>query len=382
MLECTSPAMQRSLRNVIRSRSGKLQVQKRIANLDGPFSVTVYSKLLLQLEDRHPPDVITLGGVNIRATKRETTIAEFLRPGDARSWDAATNCALSLDLATRQFTHLAPVPTLRSRTCTAVLDGKIYAIGGRNGTPARVSVVVECLDLQTGLWSAVAPMSTPREFAGSAVLDGKIFVVGGSYGIQAVETGECFDPISGKWTDVAPMNTSRMYHSVISAQGKLFAIGGKDCNLKRLRSVECFDPATGRWTYMPSMRSDRGDLGVAVLDEKLYAIGGCTAENLDGTRTVECLDLTVPGDQWRDVASMANPRWFMGVAVGCGELYVLGGYGAGEGTIECFDPNCDEDGEWKEIGQQNDKGELRFLTGGAICSLPVTPEPRMNLAAR
>jgi hypothetical protein len=52
----------------------------------------------------------------------------------------------------------------------AVVDGKLYVVGGVDGTNTRLSSV-ECFDPSTGEWSVVAPMSTARFRHGVAVVD-------------------------------------------------------------------------------------------------------------------------------------------------------------------------------------------------------------------
>ena len=46
----------------------------------------------------------------------------------------------------------------------AVLDGKLYAVGGYNDDEGRLSSV-ERYDPATNAWEAVAPMATARAFA-------------------------------------------------------------------------------------------------------------------------------------------------------------------------------------------------------------------------
>jgi kelch-like protein 2/3 len=60
--------------------------------------------------------------------------------------------------------------TARSSFGVAVVDGKLYVVGGRDATNTILSSV-ECFDPSTGQWSAVAPMNTARYGHGVAVVD-------------------------------------------------------------------------------------------------------------------------------------------------------------------------------------------------------------------
>ena len=51
----------------------------------------------------------------------------------------------------------------------AMVDGKLYAVGGFDGTNRLSSV--ECFDPSTGQWSGVAAMSTARSYFGAAVVE-------------------------------------------------------------------------------------------------------------------------------------------------------------------------------------------------------------------
>ena len=57
----------------------------------------------------------------------------------------------------------------------AVLDGRLYAVGGHNGTERLNSV--ERYDPATDTWEAVAPMGTVRNALGVVVLDGAALTV-------------------------------------------------------------------------------------------------------------------------------------------------------------------------------------------------------------
>jgi N-acetylneuraminic acid mutarotase len=61
--------------------------------------------------------------------------------------------------------------TARSCYGVAVVDGKLYVVGGVDGSNTIVSSV-ECLDPSTGQWSMMAgEMSTARAFFGGVAMD-------------------------------------------------------------------------------------------------------------------------------------------------------------------------------------------------------------------
>jgi len=68
--------------------------------------------------------------------------------------------------------------TARDSPAMAVLDGKLYAVGGYNGDDGYLSSV-ERYEPATNVWEAVASMAAARDYHAVAVLDGKPYALGG-----------------------------------------------------------------------------------------------------------------------------------------------------------------------------------------------------------
>jgi N-acetylneuraminic acid mutarotase len=89
------------------------------------------------------------------------------------------------------------MPTSRGGASGAVLDGRLYVIGGE-GAPGSPGVFnsVEAYAAESGHWSALQMMVQARHGTGAAVVDGVIYVPGGAtvqaFGATAVN--ESFTP--------------------------------------------------------------------------------------------------------------------------------------------------------------------------------------------
>lgn len=110
---------------------------------------------------------------------------------DPKIWDTWTE---------RQAMVLA-----RGWHCMASLEDKIYVIGGSDDhedSMERFDVLgVEAFDPQTDQWTKIAPILYPNSEAGVAVLDGKIYVLGG-YTWEAMDFSEgtqVYVPDKGQW---------------------------------------------------------------------------------------------------------------------------------------------------------------------------------------
>lgn len=80
-------------------------------------------------------------------------------------------------------------------------------------------------DPVTGKWKFVAPMQNQRCSAGVAVLNGYLYAVGGRDGASCLRSVEKYDPHADKWTSVAHMARRRGGVGVAVADGYLYAIG-------------------------------------------------------------------------------------------------------------------------------------------------------------
>ena len=102
-----------------------------------------------------------------------------------------------------RWTLKAPMSTARRDLATGVVDGLIYAVGGRVD-PWGFTDVVEVYDPRKG-----------RGFLGAATVAGKLYAVGGFAGQTTLATVEAYDPQQDRWEAVAPMAQIRRHHATI-----------------------------------------------------------------------------------------------------------------------------------------------------------------------
>ena len=103
----------------------------------------------------------------------------------------------------------------RDELAVAVLDGKLYAVGGYNDDDQFLSSV-ERYDPALDAWEEVAPMAVERSTPAMGVLDGKLYAVGG-YGGGRLSSVERYDPATNAWEAAAPLTTARVFHAITVA---------------------------------------------------------------------------------------------------------------------------------------------------------------------
>jgi len=156
-------------------------------------------------------------------------------------------------------------------------------------------------------------MASARRWNALAVLDGKLYAVGGYDGYadhNHLSSVERYDPAVGAWEAVAPMAAARSDHGVAVLDGKLYAVGGYNGDEGYLSSVERYDPTRNAWEAMAPLAASRAAVSLAVLDGKLFAVGG-EIDDYDENfgvpvNTVERFNLFT--NVWEEVAPMATAR--------------------------------------------------------------------------
>jgi N-acetylneuraminic acid mutarotase len=242
------------------------------------------------------------------------------------------------DPATDAWTRRADMPTARQGLCAAAVDGIIYAIGGWK--PGGDSSTVEAYDPATDKWSRMADMPTRRTLMPAVVVDGIIYVIGGELGITPLSVVEAYNPATDKWTRKANMPTARRMAAACVVDGRIYVFGGiatwDDPNVILLPTVEVYDPATDTWTQASDMPWRRNHHAASVVDGKMYIFGGVSAspeyeylnaeEDEDAVFMSPIVDVYDPAtDTWTTAADFPNPRWDYVTNVVDGKIYAIGG---------------------------------------------------------
>jgi len=271
----------------------------------------------------------------------------------------------------------APMPTPGYGISCAVVNGRVYAIGGlRDWTdslaPRRV---VEAYDAAQDTWlTGFAPMPQTRWFCGCAALDGKIYVIGGTDGCCQVSRVDRFDPAANRWDTVAPLPWLRQGLGACANQGLVYAVGGfagipgggeysskaaifqpdggagywteiDSLDMPRasfgidtvggaiyvaggvffntLSQAEYYSSCPEGWNPVPrAMNSARGGLACVGYDRYLCALGG-TDDNHDYLGSVEVLDCST--GMWNVVEPLNTPRAYFSAAIVGNDIIVIGG---------------------------------------------------------
>ena len=214
---------------------------------------------------------------------------------DSGTSDPVTNLVEVYDPASNTWSAAPPMPTARMGLVAAVMNGRIYAIGGSTDGLGTVALgTVERFDPVTQLWSTLtSPMPTPRYFAAASVLDTplgtRIFVAGGQAAGASLDVVEAYDPLAHNWFSRSALPTARSQLAMAETNGRLYAIGGYAGLVTQWTgAVEEYDPLTDTWANRAAMPAARAQLTLAQLSGKLLAAGGENANGaLDGLESYD-----------------------------------------------------------------------------------------------
>ncbi|MCX5792347.1 MAG: fibronectin type III domain-containing protein, partial [Elusimicrobia bacterium] len=221
------------------------------------------------------------------------------------------------DPASDSWATKTPMPTARAQLAAAEAGGKIYAIGGSPGP----LITNEEYDPEADAWTTKATMLSSRRSLAAAVVNGKIYAIGGT---SNSTKNEEYNPATNAWAMKANMPTARYDLAAAAVAGKIYVMGGTPDNTATLTKNEEYNPATNSWITKAPMPTARKQLAAAVLGGKIYVLGG----NPDALLALN-EEYTPAADTWTVRAAMLQARSAPAAAEARGRIYAIGGYNSG-----------------------------------------------------
>jgi hypothetical protein len=223
------------------------------------------------------------------------------------------------------WTNKTSMLTPRRGFAIAVYQNKIYCIGGYS-TSGRTQVN-EVYNSETDTWETKTPLPTPRQGVAANVVNGKIYLAGGSVpdsnsssGFSDSSLNEVYDPSTDSWTTRAPMPTAANGYASAVVDNKIYFIGGRANNIHQIYNTE-----TDMWSYGASSPSvifgwSGGGAAAATTGQRapkrIYVMSAVSTSN-------QVYDPKT--DSWTLGAEMLTERQYLGVAVVNDVLYAIGG---------------------------------------------------------
>lgn len=196
----------------------------------------------------------------------------------------AITCGLNqaYDPEKNTWENRAPMPTNRNQIEAAVVDGKIYVMGGRTAGPYSTVNATEIYDPTTDTWTAGVPMIYPVTSFASAVVDDKIYVIGGQDEFDPrtnIDNVQIYDTVSDMWrlgksAPVTVWQAAAGATTGVAAPKRIYVMGGSGGFAVGLEQNFVYDPQTDSWANATSLPTARHSPSVAVVYDLLYIMGG------------------------------------------------------------------------------------------------------------
>jgi uncharacterized repeat protein (TIGR01451 family) len=253
-------------------------------------------------------------------------------------FDASGNTANQVflyDAAQDVWKARANLPTALANASAACYQGRIYLLGGYNGS--TVVDQMNIYDISTNAWRTVLHgLPSARMGAALGLWQGKLYLAGGVTSETPspiiTKTLNIYDIASDNWTKGSPVPQPVSFAGYAQSGGELFLAGGwSSLNpITTLSSSLRLNFVANNWSVGPSLPAKRAEFALLASDTSLYALGGVNASGILTNSVIQLDRSTWPAGVWS--ASLPNlsqgTRSFLATctSVDGGRLWFPGGF--------------------------------------------------------
>ena len=232
----------------------------------------------------------------------------------------------------------------RQEHSAVLLDDDMYVLGGIlpfDGTTYPTVNIVQKYNFITNTWAEVAPMPAALNHVNVAVVDGKIYYLGGLAVTAAGPlfwnaSGACavYHPVADEWTVLPDMPEGRAIGSATTmVVGETIYLPGGLLNTNLTTDEEgttvmftSYNVATRAWTVLPDLPAPRDHAGKGHFGTMLYILGGRVDGHWNVVDTVFGYDIDT--NRWStDFAPMLTGRGGCASATMGHLMFTAGGEG-------------------------------------------------------
>ncbi|KAL9114955.1 MAG: hypothetical protein Q9227_001198 [Pyrenula ochraceoflavens] len=239
----------------------------------------------------------------------------------------------------------------RQEHSVALIGDDMYVLGGILPSLSTINVVQK-FSFITNTWTEVAPMPAALNHVNVAVVDGKIYYLGGLADVGGMfwnRSAACgvYDPASNEWTVLPNMPEGRSIGSAATlVHNETIYLPGGLLNTNLTNDEEgttsmftSYNTKTQEWSILPDLPAPRDHAGKAQHGNTLYILGGRLHGHWNVVDTVFGYD--IDSQQWStDYARMPTARGGVASAALGSQTFCAGGEG---------NPNVTVNGVWPQM---------------------------------
>jgi len=183
------------------------------------------------------------------------------------------------DTQTNTWSAFAPLPAARGAGAMVLLGRQLHYLAGTDaGLIGRTDHWALNLDDASPKWVASTPLPVSRNHTTAAVLNGKIYLVGGQADTNDSAPSAdvlMWDPNNpGSWSYVKPLPKPLSHQALVVANGKLIAIAGLATGHVVQSGVWVYDPTTNAWSSAAALPIPLISPNAAVIGNELIVTNG------------------------------------------------------------------------------------------------------------
>ena len=174
------------------------------------------------------------------------------------SGSVRTDRAEVYDAVADAWSDLADCPVSRSGMGNFALNGKIYSLGGEGTSSGSFNNDVRRYHPDNDAWETMNAFPVNVMDPLEAVVDGRAYVMGGRQGYgQTYSDVREYDETSDSWVARAPMPVSTFLGGIATYDDKVYVFGGNhktsESSNEFLRTVQVYDPALNTWAQIDNL---------------------------------------------------------------------------------------------------------------------------------
>ena len=189
------------------------------------------------------------------------------------------------NISSNTLTTVSSLPTARKQLNSVVYDNKIYVIGGELESSGARANVVEVYNVSSDSWSSLASMPTARE-CDIALINDKIYAFGGYNGSNALTNVEIYNIENDSWSTANNMPYALSSYHLASFENFVFLFGDYS---ERIDEVNMYNANDDSWIKLSTNFTGRRHAAVVRNNDWIYVIAG-----LDGINNYDIVEKCKP----------------------------------------------------------------------------------------
>ncbi len=189
-------------------------------------------------------------------------------------------------------TAIGNLPAKRADSAAVTVNGQVYLVGGFDGKQ-WLADVLSTTDAKS--FTPQAQLNPAVRYPAVAVLNNKLYVIGGELSPRQADatTIQQIDLQSFAVANLSPLPVGLSHASAATLNDTIYVFGGRSGG-HAIDTISVLNPTTGQLQVVSHLPTPRSDMGVTVVGQTVYLVGG-EGDTAKPVNTVFTVRLGTPG---------------------------------------------------------------------------------------